>query len=454
MGLSPIDIFKPFEMEGAKAIVAAVSGGSDSLAMLFLLKDYLAGLKHPPSLMAVTVDHRLRDESTREAENVGALCDKHGIAHRILAWDEPKPSQGLLAGARNARYRLLVKAAREMGAKIIVTGHTQDDQIETFLMRKERSHHAEARGLAAMAARSWLEGMGLEGSVELIRPLLSVSRQALRDVLQKKSISWIEDPSNSNTAYERPRVRLGVAAKADTEIVLAQIALASAARKRDNAAMVAALADPNSLRIDDCGTMEINPAIYAALPETVQALYSGVVASLAGGRRFLPGQAERLRIARLLAGEGKTEKLTMLGALIERGKADLPHRFGRERRNLPVMPLEAGKTCLWDGRFRFYNTGKLSYEVGAPGRQAIAEFLSARDDKAIGFRQREALLVLPALFTNAKLAALPFGQLGGLPEGVTMERHFALFDHVLPGYDFALAEALEVRIGRECRPIG
>ncbi|WP_343312728.1 tRNA lysidine(34) synthetase TilS [Brucella sp. BE17] len=453
MGLSPIDIFQPFEMEGAKAIIAAVSGGSDSLAMLFLLKDYLASLEHPPSLIAVTVDHRLREESTREAENVGVLCDKHGIAHRIVTWNDPKPSKGLLAGARNARYRLLMEAAREAGAQIIVTGHTQDDQIETFLMRKERSHHAEARGLAAMAARSWLEGMRLEDSAELIRPLLSVSRQALREVLQKKAISWIDDPSNSNTDYERPRVRLGGAAKADGQIVLAQIALARAARKRDNAALVAALADPNSLRIDDCGAMEIDPAIYAALPETVQALFSGVVTSVAGGRRFLPGHAERLRIARLLAGEGKTEKLTMLGALIAQGKADLPHRFGRERRNLPVNPLNADKTCIWDGRFRLRNTGKISYEVAAPGRQVIADFLSAHGGEALGSRQREALLVLPALFKNDKLAALPFWPLSGIPEGVTIERHFALFDHVLPGYDFALAAAVEERIGRECGPI-
>ncbi|MBA8840079.1 tRNA lysidine(34) synthetase TilS [Ochrobactrum sp. RH2CCR150] len=463
MGLSPTDIFKPFQLDQAKAVIAAVSGGSDSLAMLFLLKDHLATLDPRPALLAVTIDHRLRAESADEAENVGALCREHGIAHRILAWDDPKPSQGLAAAARSARYRLLVQAAHEADAAVIVTGHTQDDQIETFLMRKERSHHAEARGLAAMAPQSWLEG-----SVQLIRPLLSVSRQALRDELTAKGLRWVDDPSNANTDYERPRVRQGAAADADPQIVLAQVALASAARKRDNAALVAALADPVSLQVDDCDRMEIDPAIYAALPETVRRLFSGLVASLAGGRRFLPGDAERLRIERILSGDAeqesqkhesrKHERLTIFGALIERGAKGLPHRFRRERRNLPSMPLPAGGSCIWDGRFRFFNSGERDFEIAAPGRQALIDFLAdsptsfPENASETNARWRETLLVLPAIYADGKIVSLPFLPGENLPAHIRMERHFALFDHVLPGYDFALAEAIEKRIGRQSSP--
>ena len=458
MGLSPADIFKPFQLDQAKTVIAAVSGGSDSLAMLFLLKDHLATLDSRPALLAVTIDHRLRPESAEEAENVGALCRGHGIAHRILAWDDPKPSQGLAAAARSARYRLLVQAAHEAGAGVIVTGHTQNDQIETFLMRKERSHHAEARGLAAMAPQSWLEG-----SVELIRPLLSVSRQALRDELTARGLRWVDDPSNVNTDYERPRVRQGAATAADPELVLAQVALASATRKRDNAALVAALADPASLQVDDCDRIEIDPAIYGALPETVRRLFSGLVASLAGGRRFLPGDAERGRIERILSGEveqesRKHERLTILGALIERGAKGLPHRFRRERRNLPSVPLPSGGSCIWDGRFRFFNSGSRDFEIAAPGRQALTDFLAdspaALPENAPETRAawRETLLVLPAVYADGKIISLPFLPGRKLPAHIRMERHFALFDHVLPGYDFALAQAIERRIGRQSSP--
>lgn len=352
MGLSPEDIFKPFELDSANGIVAAVSGGSDSLALLFLLNDYLARLDNPPPLIAVTVDHRLRTESAAEAEDVGRLCHAHGIAHRILAWEDAKPANGIAAAARSARYRLLVQAAREAGADVIATGHTRNDQIETFLMRKERSSHSEARGLAAMSERS-----RLEGTVELIRPLLGISRQALRDELLRRNIAWVDDPSNANTDYERPRVRHGAAGDADPNTVLAQIALAGAARIRDNAALVTALADPASLRIDGTGTMMLDAAAYAALPDNARRLFSGLLASLAGGRRFLPGDAERARIERVLAGEESDARITVFGALIERGDGGQPHRFRRERRNLPLNRLAPGERIVWDGRFRFSTRG-------------------------------------------------------------------------------------------------
>ncbi len=127
----------------------------------------------------------------------------------------------------------------------------------------------------------------------------------LRDELTKKGIRWIDDPSNVNTSYERPRVRLTSAAEADPETILAQIALAGAARKRDNAALMSALADPDCVKMSPLGTISVDAEIYAALPENVRRLFSGLLASIAGGRRFLPGDAERSRIERVLSGNEK-----------------------------------------------------------------------------------------------------------------------------------------------------
>ncbi|KAB2788873.1 tRNA lysidine(34) synthetase TilS [Brucella anthropi] len=452
MGLSPSNIsklFEPFGFEQAKAVIAAVSGGSDSLGLLFLLRDYMAMLQNPPRLIAVTVDHQLRAESKAEAENVGLLCRQYGIEHRILVWDEAKPTSGLAAAARTARYRLLVQAARDVGGAFIVTGHTQDDQIETFLMRKERSAHAEARGLAAMSLRSLLDGLGLEGSVELDRPLLSVSRQTLRDELRSRGINWVDDPSNANTEYERPRIRLGIAAEADRQVVLDQIAEAGAARERDNAALIAALGDPASLRVDAAGTLLVDPQLYAALPGNARRLFSGLLAAIAGGRRFLPGDSERSRIERVLSGDDDTRRLTVFGALIERGASGSSHRFLREKRNLPKLHLEPDKPIVWDGRFRFLNEGMMDFELAAPGRQELADFLKSQNIE-IESRKREALLVSPALYRDGRLFALPFLSDGNFLQDIHIERHFAIFDHVLPGHDFDLARAMEARIGRIC----
>jgi tRNA(Ile)-lysidine synthase len=141
--------------------------------------------------------------------------------------------------------------------------------------------------------------------------------------------------------------------------------------------------------------------------------------------------------------------MTVFGALVELGRRGLPHRFRRERRNLPIMRLETGQRIIWDGRFRFTNEGNRTLEIRSPDRQELADFieLSELDVESV---QRDALLVLPAIYENGKLLQLPAVNGQQLPAGITVEKHFAIFDHVLPGYDFGLANAVEKRFGREC----
>src|SRR5690606_5057484 len=236
---------------------------------------------------------------------------------------------------------------------------------------------------------------------------------------------------------------------ADRQAVLDQIAEAGAARERDNAALIAVLSDPASLRVDANGTLQVDPPLFAALADNARRLFSGLLAAIAGGRRFLPGDSERSRIERVLSGEDDHHRLTVFGALIERGADGSPHRFRREKRNLPKLPLEPGKPIVWDGRFRFSNEGSIDFEVAAPGRQELTDFLKARNIE-IESRKREALLVSPALYRDGGLFALPLLPDGNVPQDIHIERHFAIFDHVLPGHDFDLARAVEARIGRVC----
>jgi tRNA(Ile)-lysidine synthase len=192
------------------ALVLAVSGGPDSTALMWLAARWREGLRHPPELVAVTVDHGLRSESAREALAVKRLARKLKVAHRTLRWIGRKPKTGIQAAARDARYRLLAQAARQAGARHVLTAHTLDDQAETVLFRLARG--SGMTGLRGMARESPLSLQGAAGrpgmtELSLLRPLLTVPKSRLLATLAAANVPFIEDPSNRDPRFTRPRLR-------------------------------------------------------------------------------------------------------------------------------------------------------------------------------------------------------------------------------------------------------
>ena len=187
------------DWKDAPAIVLAVSGGPDSIALMWLAARWRRALARGPRLVAITIDHGLRAEAAQEARAVKRLAGSLDLTHRTMRWSAAKPKTGLPAAARTARYRLLAQAARARGATHILTAHTRDDQAETLLMRMLRG--SGIAGLAAMARQSEREG------VVLARPFLNVSKSRLVATLQKAGIDFADDPTNRDTAFTRPRLR-------------------------------------------------------------------------------------------------------------------------------------------------------------------------------------------------------------------------------------------------------
>lgn len=186
-------------LKAAPALVLAVSGGPDSVALMWLVARWRRGLARGPQLTVVTVDHGLRPEAAREAREVKRLAIGLGLPHRTLRWRGPKPKTGLPAAARKARYRLLAEAARAVGASHVLTAHTRDDQAETLLMRLLRG--SGLAGLSAMAEVSEREG------IVLARPLLDVPKAQLIATLKRAKVGFADDPTNRDTAFTRPRLR-------------------------------------------------------------------------------------------------------------------------------------------------------------------------------------------------------------------------------------------------------
>lgn len=167
------------------------------MALLALARDWADGAGS--KLIAATVDHGLRAESADEAELVAQFCATCEIPHRTLTLSGLTGSGNLAARAREARYDALAEWATRSGARTVLLGHTMDDQAETVLMRLGRGSGVE--GLSGMPDHMHWRG------VEFLRPLLGLRRTALRALLVERGIHWVEDPTNSDPAYDRVKAR-------------------------------------------------------------------------------------------------------------------------------------------------------------------------------------------------------------------------------------------------------
>lgn len=184
-------------LKNYKKIAVAVSGGSDSMALCFLLHRYFE--EHEGELFCLTIDHGLRPESFDEALHVQNFLKSFKINHQIIEWQGPKPTSNIQEEARNARYNLLTEYCRKNNITLLTTGHQQNDQAENFIIRAE--HGSGLWGLSGIPITNKFN------NIEIFRPLLKFSKQELQDFLQARNIKWVEDPSNENLKFARVRAR-------------------------------------------------------------------------------------------------------------------------------------------------------------------------------------------------------------------------------------------------------
>ena len=170
-------------------VICAVSGGADSVALLFAM--YLLKDKLGITLEAAHFDHQLRgEESRQDASFVAALCDRYDIPLHMASGEVKPGKKGLEAAAREARYAFL----RSLPGKV-ATAHTADDNAETVLMHLLRG--TGLKGLGGIAP--------VNGSV--IRPMLSCTRRDVEEFLTEYCLSSRFDSSNAGDAFLRNRLR-------------------------------------------------------------------------------------------------------------------------------------------------------------------------------------------------------------------------------------------------------
>lgn len=179
-------------------VLAAVSGGGDSMALLLLLASLREELGF--SLWAAYFDHQLRPESARE----GDLAEELAQSLNIPFYRGAAPVRELCGGenlenfARGIRYKFLKDVARATKSQRIATGHHGDDQAETLLL-----HLLRGSGLEGLAAIAPVEGL-------LIRPFLQISKEEILEFCRENKVEYATDKSNFSLDYTRNRLRLEI----------------------------------------------------------------------------------------------------------------------------------------------------------------------------------------------------------------------------------------------------
>ncbi|SEG54555.1 tRNA lysidine(34) synthetase TilS [Bosea lathyri] len=292
-------------LAGETRLLVGVSGGPDSVALLALLADWVRGAGRP-ALHAATVDHGLRAASAAEARDVAALCERLGVSHEILIWDGVKPATGLQAQARRARYELLAAAATRLGGAVLMTAHTLDDQAETLLMRM--AHGSGPSGLVGMRDRV------RKGEVELVRPLLGVSKARLVATARARHLPFIHDPSNGDSRFERVRWRKLLPELADEGLSaerLAALARRMARMEQAVAHRAAELLPILSMPVDAGQGVRLRFSALLAEPEEIVLRVVAFLLDEVAAEREGFGRLERLESCVLALAEASRHNLAM-----------------------------------------------------------------------------------------------------------------------------------------------
>ena len=178
-------------------IAVAVSGGPDSMALVFLLKNWIR--KNKGKLIALIIDHQIRENSFKEASFVKKYLGNNNIQSLILKVPKKNVLKGKMIQARENRFLKIINYCKKNNIFHLFFGHHYDDNIETFMLRKIAGSNFE--GLNCMQEKT------IYNDVQIIRPLLKFTKKQILDYNKKMNLVYVNDPSNNDEKYSRVVVR-------------------------------------------------------------------------------------------------------------------------------------------------------------------------------------------------------------------------------------------------------
>ena len=385
-------------------IAVAVSGGPDSLALTWLLRNWC--VNQGVRLTALTVDHGIQPNSTENSRKVCQWLKSWDVDCQILTWFGEKPNTKIQENARINRYKLMLDWCIQNDFENLALAHHQEDQAETFLIRILRGSGSD--GLACMQKISKRRG------VRLLRPVLAVPKSRLLATLKLQNQECLDDPANTNPMFTRTLIRNLTGSLAERGFDTTRLANLSGqfGQLRMRFEELTELVIDRAVNIYPTGWASVDSRILMSLPDEVGRRVIIYLIRSIGGRPYPP---RRKALDRLTAFLGLRDKFTahsLGGCSIRRTHKNRLMILREEINPKRIKQISSAGCVMWRGIFQCRFTGIVRNHsqnlrllpLGSEGWVQLVNKNPELRNSNIPYR---VVLTLPALFDDIGVISAP-----------------------------------------------
>lgn len=398
-------------------IAIAVSGGSDSVALLYLASIWAK--KNNIELFILSVDHNLRAQSKQEIEYIQNTANDLGLKFYSLSFDHQNNFSNLQERTRKGRYNLMTSLCRKLDILILLTAHHEDDYIENFCLRLERKS-----GVFGLSSSN----INWHNNTQIIRPLFNIYKTELVNYLVTHNIKWFEDQSNLSIKYRRNAIRQKLAKQEDyikDDIIAEQIKVNELVENKFKPELISVIAE--SVKISEYGFAFLDLTKFSKSAHEIQVQLFNFLLIIISGQQSSARFYSVKPILKLIT-QSLDFKNTLHGCVIKRmqNKLLIYREFGKK---LPESILLLDKQIVWDNRFRITN----NYDI----ENCVATYLSLEDYKTIKKKlDLEVLKDLSCGNHNVILFTLPIIK---ILEKVVAIPHISYYDNDIKSFNVSFA---------------
>jgi len=332
------NIFSPLIKK--KKIALAVSGGRDSNALMLLISKWVSIKVLNIEVHVLTINHKLRKESDKECLQVSKIAKSYGFKHKIIPWIHKEIKTSIQELAREARYELMCDYLKKYEIDVLLTGHTLDDQVETFIMRL-------SKGSGLDGLRSIQKERNI-GNITLHRPFLGITRSITTKILEYSNKEWIDDPYNDDLRFERIKIRKNLHYLENLNISHESIykSINRLTRSQEAIKDTVDTLFSDLVEINNLGYLTIKrPQIDNIHEDLIIRILQRCLRIVSGGKRVSLSSLEMAYNDIVRIKKSKTINGCIIKVLSDK------YVVAREVRDFKSMHLKSGDEITWDNRF-------------------------------------------------------------------------------------------------------